>query len=123
MQQEFAMANVKPRWPAAPDVEAGNDLEGWGGAGVTGPIDRDVEGLGPDGDVDNLDSTHRTPPSASGPSPELGLDPRADDNALGTHEPYGSEAYDTGLGQDPGTAGIDTAEVGSTVDGADTRSR
>lgn len=117
------MANVNPREPAVPGLDPGSDLDGWGGPAVDGPIDRDVEGLGPDGDVDHLDSTHRTTPSVTGLSPELGLDPRADDDALDTEEAYGTEAYDSGLGQDPGSVGIDTGEVGGATDGADTRSR
>lgn len=115
------MATMKQTRPIAPDLDTpGQDLEGLGGPAVSGPPERDVEGLGPDGDVDDLDSTHRTPPRASRLAPEMGLDPREDDDGLDTDDAFRTEAYDSGLGQD---AGLEGEGSNDEMDGADTRSR
>ena len=114
------MSAGKPRRRVPPDFAAGpdQDLEGLGGP--TEPAEKDVEGLGPGGDVDRLDSTHRTTPSTRRKSAETGLGPRADDDGLDTDEANDAEAYDSGLGQDPG---IDSPQTAEADDGSDTRSR
>lgn len=119
------MSSMKPKRPVPPDLGAApdQDLEGLGGPAVSGPPEHDVEGLGPGGDVDHLDSTHRAPAAVRRKTRESGLDPRADDDALDTEDAYRTEAYDSGLGQDPGQGGIEAEEQGEEMDDADTRSR
>jgi hypothetical protein len=116
------MSAAKPRRPVPPDFAAGpdQDLEGLGGPAVDGPAETDVEGLGPGGDIDQLDSTHRTTRATRRKSDEMGLDPRADDDGLDTDGAYDTEAYDSGLGQDPG---LEAPEAAEGADGSDTRSR